>query len=544
MASLQGRVLDENGLPVKDAAVTSGTSAATTDVDGVFKFTNIQLSSRFGFVKVAKQGYFTGSRSILTNAGSSNFVTINLLARASKGSFSASAGGVIVVQTGDTVIFDPASLVTASSGAVYSGTVHVYAAYLDPTDPNLSKQMPGDLRGIGKDGKETGLQTYGMMVVEMDGDGGEKLQISPGKQAYITMAIPPSLRASAPSSMPLWYFNDTTGRWIEEGIATRKKDNLCGNTNHFSFWNFDAPYPLTNFKVYIKDQHGNPVAYTQIKFSSEGNGRAFGNTDSSGFATGLIPVGKALLMEVLNPCGATIYQQSVGPVLNDQDLGTITVQLDLNSLTLKGTVVDCSNSPVAGGFINAQVDGLNYRAVISNGAFSMPVLRCSSSATDVTLTAVDQKTQEAGKTTVSVKSGTQDLGQLSACGNPADQFVSVVINGTTYNWSSPPDNINYEASPVRINATQSGGNNELYVANESAFSGLGNIDFVHFQIRGDGANFGSTTLYSSSVITHFNITTFSPVGGYFIGTLNGDIYDSIAKKSYPLAGSMKLKRTN
>lgn len=181
-ASLQGRVLDENGSPVQGAAVNSGTASTTTDANGVFSFTDIQLSSRFGFVKVAKDGYFAGSRSILTEAGSSNFVTITLLPRASKGTFSATAGGSVVVTKGDTVAFDGGAVVTASTNAAYTGTVHVFAAYLDPTDKDMSSHMPGDLRGIGTDGKETLLQSFGMMVVEMEGDAGEKLQIASGKK--------------------------------------------------------------------------------------------------------------------------------------------------------------------------------------------------------------------------------------------------------------------------------------------------------------------------------------------------------------------------
>lgn len=95
-ASVTGRVLDENGLPVQGATVTGGTASTTTDVNGVFSFSKIQLSNRFGYVKVVKQGYFTGSRSTITAAGSANFVSIQLLPRVLKGSFSATAGGWIV----------------------------------------------------------------------------------------------------------------------------------------------------------------------------------------------------------------------------------------------------------------------------------------------------------------------------------------------------------------------------------------------------------------------------------------------------------------
>ncbi|HZE83316.1 MAG TPA: carboxypeptidase-like regulatory domain-containing protein, partial [Puia sp.] len=159
-ASLQGRVLDENGLPVKDAVVTSGGSNASTDVNGVFSFSNIPLSGRWGYVKVTRQGYFAGSRTIITNPGAVNFVEIVLLPRVAKGSFSAAAGGNIVVQAGNTVSFDGGSVVVASSNAPYTGNVNVFATWLDPSDPGLYKHMPGDLRGVRTTGKEVGLQSF------------------------------------------------------------------------------------------------------------------------------------------------------------------------------------------------------------------------------------------------------------------------------------------------------------------------------------------------------------------------------------------------
>jgi len=65
-ASVQGRVVDQDGIPVAGATVTSGSATTSTDINGVFKFTNISLSSRFGNVQAAKAGFFTGSRSIAT----------------------------------------------------------------------------------------------------------------------------------------------------------------------------------------------------------------------------------------------------------------------------------------------------------------------------------------------------------------------------------------------------------------------------------------------------------------------------------------------
>jgi hypothetical protein len=539
IATIQGRVLDENGVPVMSAVVRGGGKDTTTDVNGGFLFNNIQVSSRFGYVKVQKPGYFTAGRSVITNAGGTNYVTISLIPRTSKGSFTAASGGTIVVQAGDTVVFDPASVVNDATKAAYTGTVHVYAAYLDPTDINLPRTMPGDLRGIGKDGKETALQTFGMMVVELEGDAGEKLQLAAGKTAALTMAIPASMQATTPASMPLWYFNDTTGKWIEQGTATRKGNSLCGTTSHFTFWNCDAPMSVVNFKVRIIDQHGNPVAHQFLQFVSPTLGAAGGYTDLTGLAQGLIPKGQTLLFQVINPCGSMIFGENIGPVLADQDLGTLTVNIETTALTFTGTVVDCSNKPVANGWVNVLLDGLNYRASVTNGAFALPIIRCSGSTSQAQITAGDYGAQQAGKaTSVSVKTGSMDLGQLSACGNDFDQTVDITINGTNYFWSVLPDNISYYSTAIEAYSTVTRSQVSMYLS--APMTGIGAFDLAGFGVYGPNIQINQIP---PNDIVHFTITGYGPVNGYVTGTLSGNVFDSVAQKSYPITGSLKVKRT-
>ena len=544
ITSIQGRVVDENGLPVKGAVVSSGGVDTTTDVNGVFTFKDIQVSSRFGFVKVTKTGYFPGSRSLITNAAGSNYVTVSLIPRTAKGSFAAASGGPIVVQDGDTVVFDASSVVNAASNAAYTGNVHVFAAYLDPTDKDLSNHMPGDLRGIGKNGKETGLQTFGMMVVELEGDGGEKLQLASGKTASLTWAIPASLQAAAPASIPLWYFNDTTGKWIEQGTAARKGNSYIGTVSHFSYWNCDASIGLVNFTVRLKDQHGDPMPYTHVQFVSQNYGTRGGYTDTSGYAKGLIPQGETLIFQVLSQCGSVLFGENVGPALGDQDLGTITVTLNATTLTLTGTVVDCSNSPVASGFVNAYIEGLNYRAAVTAGAFTLSFVRCSNSTVPVELTAGDYGTSQQGATSqVSVSSGSQDVGQLSACGVTLDQFMHVTVNGTTYNVTAPPDSIRYY--------NQGGyASFDGYTVGSTSYT---RVDFTLQNLTGTGTypalyfDMSNANLYytqQSSDPIQCSVSAYGSVNGFITGNFSGTLMDSVTKATYPMSGSFKVKRTN
>jgi hypothetical protein len=548
-ASLQGKVLDENGAPVAGATVTSGDASTSTDEHGIFNFSRIKLSSRFGYVKVVKQGYFAGSRSILTTAGSENFVSIKLIPRTSKGSFSASSGGVVTVQTGSTVTFDGTSIVNAATNAAYNGTVHIYASYLDPTASDVPARMPGDLRGIGSDGKETMLQSFGMMVVELEGDGGEKLQIAGGKKATISMQIPDALKGSAPSTIPLWYFNDTTGRWIEQGVATRKGDLYVGETTHFSWWNCDAPVGTVSFHVQLKDAHGNPLAYTYLRFTSPTLGTRGGFTTADGYASGLIPKGQVLKMEALNSCGSAYFGVNIGPALGDQELGTLTVTDERAVLTLTGTVVNCNGGNVDSGYVQAIVDGLQYRANVVKGAFSLAMPRCGSEAADAKLVAGDYKTlQQSNTISVPVTSGSIDAGKLSACGSDINQYFNITYKGQTYNMTVSPDSVCYAEAPMGDTIKQ-----YAFLVDESYNNyGLTYIWWIHGQeFKGvgtyrtsgymtiNGVYYTHPTLDDSS--PKCTIKTFGAVNEFITGTVTGQLKDTTGTW-FPLTCDFKVKR--
>ena len=537
-ASLQGRVVDQNGAPVQGAAVSSGTATATTDVNGLFSFRNISMSSRFGYVQVVKSGYFTGSRSIITGPSSSNYVTIQLVPRTLTGTFPAPTGGKVALQAGDTASFSAAEIVTAATNAAYTGMVYVYAQYLDPTDSNLYKYMPGDLRGIGSNGYETGLQSFGMMDVELQDASGNKLQLASGQTATLTFAIPQTLQASATATIPLWYFNDTTGQWLQQGTAIREGNNYVGQVGHFTFWNCDAPMGTVNFSVYLKDQHGNPLPYTYIEFQSTAYGTRGGYTDSTGFATGLVPKGQELLMEVMTECGTLIGGFNVGPAVSDENLGTVTVNIQNAELTLTGTVVNCSNNPVDSGYVSVQLDGLNYRAAVTNGVFTLPISRCFLSKDPVQLLAVDQSTSaQSSVMTISADTGTVNVGQLTACSVvDTGQYITFTVGGSSYNYAAPQATI-LDVYYFFTNMT--------YLV---ATSGSSTISLGILGLSGPGTytdsilfNIGSTNYVGP--IT-YNVTTYGPVNSYIQGTFTGPV---VTENSPPvpstLTGSFKIQRT-
>lgn len=535
-ASVQGRVVDQDGIPVQGATITGGTTSTSTDVNGIFTFKNISLSSRFGLIKATKSGYFTGSRSIVTNGGQSSFVTIQLISRSESGNFAAYAGGSVVVYPGDTVAFPANAVVNAASNAAYTGTVHVFATYLNPTNDNLTKYMPGDLRGINTAGKEVALESYGMMNVELQDDAGNKLQVASGQQATLTMAIPTALQSSAPTTIPLWYFNDTTGRWMQQGSGTRQGNNYVASVSHFTWWNCDVFYFPYFFKGHIKDQAGNAVPYIHaILYNSNGIVVASAYSDSTGLISGFMPSGDACVLKLVTDCGNILGGANVGPNQYDVELGTIVVTLPNLGLTVKGTVVDCSNSPVASGFVNVYIDGLNYRAAVTNGQFNIQLTRCYSGNAPAQFTAGDFATSQQGSTITkdNVQPGTLDVGQLSACGISTNQFITVSFNGQTFNQTN---NSSVGYSSGYIYST----NNPYLYCQINGLTGTGSYTPAWFGIVQGSGNYGPASDNTLKV----NITSFGAVNQYMTGTFTGNIYDSISTNTYPLTGSFKLLRTN
>jgi hypothetical protein len=325
-ASITGQITDLNNNPIDNASVFAGVDSTTTDSNGVFTIKNAQLNQDAGLVKIIKPGYFEGARTFLVHANVTNNVRVQLIPKAISGSFDAATGGYINVSGGGSVNF-LGGFVDAASAIAYTGEVSVATFYLNPADSNFSKLMPGDLRGINTSNQQSILKAYGMAVVEMDDASGAKLQLAPGKTATISLPIPSTIRVGAPATVPLWYFDPTTGFWRQQGTATRQGDSYVGTVSHFSFWvagQLGASVKLS--ASFTMDTSNVPFANKLVTLTRPDSTTSNGYTDSTGTITGLVPAGEVLAMKVFNDCGEAVYARNIGPFSGDTVLGNISVE--------------------------------------------------------------------------------------------------------------------------------------------------------------------------------------------------------------------------
>ncbi|HYG17116.1 MAG TPA: carboxypeptidase-like regulatory domain-containing protein, partial [Bacteroidia bacterium] len=165
---------------------------------------------------------------------------IVLLKRDNIISFQAQEGKDLVLSNGAGVKFNPRTIKN-SNGALHTGNVRVSIVHIDPADENFSRMIPGgDLRAFTMDGDEVQLYSYGMLNIELHDDAGNLLNLADNTFATLTFPVPATMLANAPAAIPLWYFDENKGIWIEAGSAELKNNKYIGYVSHFTTYNVDV----------------------------------------------------------------------------------------------------------------------------------------------------------------------------------------------------------------------------------------------------------------------------------------------------------------
>ena len=244
--SVQGVITDLNNSPVSNATVTGGSATATTDASGKFTLTKVQFHADTVMVTAVKNNFFEGSKNFVSGSNTVSNAKIQLIPKTVSGTIAATSGGNITIPGGGSINFSPGFII-ASNGNAYTGNVSVSAYHLDPSDPNFSTYASGDLKAAGVNNPQGTLQSFGVVIVEMNDASGNKLQLASGKTATVT--LPTALQDKAPSAVPLWNFDAAKGLWKQDGIAEKQGSNYISTVSHFSSWN---PGNIVDTTQYIR----------------------------------------------------------------------------------------------------------------------------------------------------------------------------------------------------------------------------------------------------------------------------------------------------
>ena len=530
-----GQVVDVSNNPIPNANIKIGSSTTLTDANGIFILNNASVYEKFAFITAKKTGFIDGSRTLVPTTGSNN-VRIMLLSSAPTATVSTGVASEVTLLSGTKVNFDGSF--QDENGIAYSGTVTVALNELKPSNSNLSAIMPGSLYAEAANGTEKILQTFGMMNVELKGSSGQKLQIATGHTAQITMDIDAASLATAPTTIPLWHFDETNGYWIEDGTATKTGTKYVGTVSHFSWWNCDYPNDKANLTITVVDGSNDPISNVRVGIQPAGFVyEASGYTNSSGVVTGIVPANLALPIKIYDSCNNVVFTTTISALSTNSSFTAPTVVLTsaiVGITNITGNLVKCDNTNVTNGYVILHYGTFYSAQPITNGAFNFTTTYCSPGSTAFTLEGFDyDNAQTTGVLNQTFSSASTLVGNLSAC-TAITEFITYQIDG---------------GSVVNIYSGfgTTGQGSFYYITGQNAINSIyfsGNFGtvgtYTSSTISLEGTNIG----YISSTTTNtmvYHVNSFGSVGQYIDITFNGTYVDP-ASVTHTLVGSVHVIR--
>jgi hypothetical protein len=543
-----GFITDENNKPVYRAQVTAGTKQTLTDEYGYFSIRDVSLPQTAGLIKIVKNGYFQGYKTVQPQTGKESFVRLKLLPKTNTGTIDAAGGGSVTLTSGARVVLPANGVVLANGGSPYSGTVNVAAHWIDASDIAMHElSMPGDARGVDKEGNLAFVRSFGVLAVELTGSGGQLLQIATGKNATITIPVPATMNASAPASVPLWSFDEVEGLWKQEGTANKTGNVYTGDVSHFSFWDGAVGLPLVNLTTQIIDAALNPLANVAVgvRYAGQPLNAGFGtfaHTDANGVVTGAVPANTSLTLSVLTPCALESYSHNFTTNSTNIDLGTITGNLGQSLVTITGTATNCSGQPVTDGYIQLYDNGFFNRASIVNGVFSFTGVTCTNQVTN--LVAIDNTThQQSSVQLLNLVPGMNNIGAVSACGTSTVGVINYTIDGVPKTIVEPARTISGYYTPAGsgwttiLDVIPAPGTSEFNFQFDggTAIGSLHNLADIFTTAVADGR-------LTSSLPLTVTITEFGDAGGFISGQFSGTMNEFTSGTPHTINCNFRVRR--
>ncbi len=335
---LSGRVLDvATALGVANATVQVGGATATTDATGAFNITSAPVGAWVP-VNITAPGYAETSRITTVAASGSNDLQVRLLRVAGTGTVDAATGGAVGVAGSPAQVVLPANGVQRADGSVPTGSVTVALTPIAPAAD--TSVMPGDFTTLVA-GTPTPIESFGALNVQLSDAAGAALNLRAGQSA--TIRIPVSSRSSTrPATIPLFFFDTASGRWVQEGsatlVGTGNSAYYEGSVTHFSTWNADQVYNSVRVTGCVADALGVRVANAFVGTDGiDYSGTTSAVTDANGNFT--VVIRKDSQAAITGVSGGRLTNTlSVGPFAQDTTLtGCLSLSQTGAGVTMKLT---------------------------------------------------------------------------------------------------------------------------------------------------------------------------------------------------------------
>lgn len=283
--TVTGRIVSlANNAPVSGAAVKTTAGTTTTSADGTFSVP-APVGDRTT-VHVEASGFAEGFPIARVTAGQTTTLGVKLVPTGVTTAVSVATGDTVSAPNSSAQVTIPANALVPQAGGTAAGSVNVSVTPINPAvDTSV---MPGGFNGISAGGGTTRpIESFGAMLIDIRDSAGSRYTLAPGKTASIRVPLG-TQSTNPPTTMPLWFFDETAGVWREEGTATLQQGSGAnryyeGTVTRVSYWNADLVLDTISVNGCVKDANNQPVANALVQ--TEGidyTGTAFDSTATDG----------------------------------------------------------------------------------------------------------------------------------------------------------------------------------------------------------------------------------------------------------------------
>ncbi len=242
------KVSDQQGIAISNAQVQINDAIVVTDDFGSAVFDGVPQTkvmvvnaSKAGFIEQAYRYEFSSAETEIE-------LVVTLQEQADEVVFNSNEAVVINADSLNASISIPEAAFVDVNGNAVSGDVTLIMTPIDIR--RTGSAFLGGGSALSAQGEEVSLIPLGMIDFVFT-QNGQPVQLAAGKQAEIRMAVVDNVGAdgrifNAGDSIPMWWFDTSSGLWIEEGLGYVVESassptglDLVATVSHFTTWNWD-----------------------------------------------------------------------------------------------------------------------------------------------------------------------------------------------------------------------------------------------------------------------------------------------------------------
>ncbi|GAA3948545.1 carboxypeptidase-like regulatory domain-containing protein [Allohahella marinimesophila] len=206
----------------------------------------------------------------------------------------------------------PAASLVDAAGNLFEGDYSVGFTLIDPSsDPAL---MPGSFEAVDPaTGTISQIESFGAIEIGISNPAGEALNFVGGSAPVLSIPLASTINpATAPASVPLFFFDTSLGYWVDRGVAqlTQLGESWAyqGAIDRTGIWNADIQFDAVTLTGCVADAEGQRLP--NVRLMADGRtyiGRSRTLTDANGqFSVPVRPDSQLLVAAVLQAQSETV----------------------------------------------------------------------------------------------------------------------------------------------------------------------------------------------------------------------------------------------